>query len=106
MRVLEEADIPMMPMHDFDSVLEDPHLTATRFFTTVEHPTEGTIRSMRAPVSFFGTPIGPNKHAPSQGEHSVEILRQAGFSAEEIDSFLASGAVTAPPAPISKENTA
>jgi crotonobetainyl-CoA:carnitine CoA-transferase CaiB-like acyl-CoA transferase len=58
MRVLEEADIPMMPMHDFESVLEDPHLTATRFFTTVEHPTEGTIRSMRAPVSFFGTPIG------------------------------------------------
>jgi crotonobetainyl-CoA:carnitine CoA-transferase CaiB-like acyl-CoA transferase len=106
MRVLEEADIPMMPMHDFESVLEDPHLTATRFFTTVEHPTEGPIRSMRAPVSFFGTPTGPIKHAPCQGEHSVEILRQAGYSAEEINSFLASGAVQALPVSIFKENTA
>jgi len=106
MRVLEKADIPMMPMHDFDSVLKDPHLAATRFFTTVEHPTEGTIRSMRAPVSFFGTPAGAIKHAPAQGEHSVEILCQAGYSPEEIDSLLANGAVQAPQAPSSKENAA
>jgi crotonobetainyl-CoA:carnitine CoA-transferase CaiB-like acyl-CoA transferase len=105
-RLLEDADIPMMPMHDLDSVLEDPHLAATGFFSTVAHPTEGLIRSMRAPVSFFGTPAGPVKHAPGQGEHSVEILRQSGYSAEEIDALLASGAVQARPAQPIKESTA
>lgn len=95
MRVLEEADIPMMPMHDFDTVLSDPHLSATGFFGLTEHPTEGTIRTMRAPASFHGTPPGEMRHAPNVGEHTREILREAGYAASDVDSLIASGAVQA-----------
>ncbi|RYF68516.1 MAG: CoA transferase, partial [Comamonadaceae bacterium] len=45
MRLLEQADVPFMPMHDLQSVLHDPHLEATGFFATVQHPTEGAIRT-------------------------------------------------------------
>jgi crotonobetainyl-CoA:carnitine CoA-transferase CaiB-like acyl-CoA transferase len=95
MALLEEADIPMMPMHDFKSVLADPHLEATGFFSTVEHPSEGTIRSMRMPMSWSDSTPEPMRHAPRLGEHSVEVLEQAGFSADEIDALIAAGAVQA-----------
>ena len=39
--LLTKADVPVMPMHDLESMLEDPHLVATDFFPVVEHPTEG-----------------------------------------------------------------
>ena len=95
MTLLEEADVPMMPMHDLRSVLTDPHLVATGFFSLAEHPTEGTIRTMRMPMSWSESTPEPMRHAPRHGEHSVEVLRQAGFDAAEIDALLAGGAVQA-----------
>ena len=95
MALLEEADIPMMPMHDLQSVLTDPHLVATNFFSTVEHPSEGTIRSMRMPMTWSDSPPEPARHAPRLGEHTVEVLEQAGFAAAEIDALIAAGAVQA-----------
>jgi crotonobetainyl-CoA:carnitine CoA-transferase CaiB-like acyl-CoA transferase len=93
----------MMPMHDLESVLADPHLVATGFFATGEHPSEGTIRSMRAPMTWSDTVPEPMRHAPRLGEHTVEVLEQAGFGAEEIDALIAQGAVQAGAAPSSAE---
>ena len=92
MRLLEEADVPFMPMHDLQSVLHDPHLEATGFFNTVEHPTEGTIRIMRMPMSFTNNAADTALPAPRLGEHTREVLGEAGFNAAEIESLVASGA--------------
>jgi crotonobetainyl-CoA:carnitine CoA-transferase CaiB-like acyl-CoA transferase len=46
--LLEEADVPAMPMYDFQGVLQDPHLVATDFFRVVEHPSEGAPLAPRA----------------------------------------------------------
>lgn len=94
-RLLEEADVPMMPMHDLQSVLRDPHLVATSFFQLMEHPTEGTVRSMRTPITWSDTPPGPPRPAPNAGEHTVEILREAGYGDQDIAALVASGAVQA-----------
>ena len=40
--LLDKADVPVLPMHDLESMLEDPHLVATNFFPVVDHPTEGS----------------------------------------------------------------
>ncbi|MBX9452850.1 MAG: CoA transferase [Mesorhizobium sp.] len=100
--LLEEADVPAMPMYDFQGVLQDPHLVATDFFRVVEHPSEGTIRTMAVPAKWSRSPAGPARHAPRQGEHSEEVLREAGFSPEEIADLLERGiartAVTYDPA--------
>jgi len=93
--ILERADVPFMPMHDLQSILQDPHLKATGFFSMVEHPSEGPIRTMRMPMTWqHSTPDVP-RTAPRQGEHTREILQQAGYAAEEIEAMLAAGAAGA-----------
>ena len=93
--LLEAADVPFMPMHDLHSVLADPHLQATGFFETVQHPSEGAIRSMRGMPRWQSAPPGPARPAPRLGEHTVEVLREAGLTAAEIEQLLASRAACA-----------
>ncbi len=95
--LLIEADIPVMPVHDLESILDDPHLVATDFFQAVEHPSEGSIRSMRVAATWSRTPAEPQRLAPRLGEHGREILAEAGFNANEI-AALESDGVTQPAA--------
>lgn len=92
--LLERADVPFMPMHDLHSILDDPHLVATGFFSQVEHPSEGTIRSMRMPMTWQNDQPPPQRPAPRQGEHTREVLQDAGYSAAEIDDLVAAGAAS------------
>jgi formyl-CoA transferase len=97
LKLLTEADIPTMPVHDLQSLLQDPHLVKTGFFAAAEHPTEGAIRSMRVAASFTDTPAVPERLAPRLGEQSREILTEAGFSAEEIEKLEAERIARAAP---------
>ena len=85
---LNEADIPCMPMHNVDSLLQDPHLLAVGMLQQVEHPTEGRVSEIGVPVSFSGTPTLPmQKPAPQLGQHSAQILREAGLSEAAIEAL-------------------
>ena len=84
MTLLVEADIPAMPVHDLESILKDPHLAATDFFALTNHPSEGEIRSMRVAARWSESPAEPERLAPRLGQHSRAILREAGFTANEI----------------------
>jgi crotonobetainyl-CoA:carnitine CoA-transferase CaiB-like acyl-CoA transferase len=95
LRLLEQADIPATPMHTLDTLLLDPHLDDVDFFQVEEHPTEGKIRSMRLPMHFSATPAVNRRPTPHIGEHTVEVLREAGLSAEEVERLLATGVVRA-----------
>ncbi len=89
---LNEADIPCMPMHDIDSLLQDPHLHAVGMLQEVDHPSEGRVHEIGVPVSFSGTPGLPvQKPAPRLGQHSAEVLREAGLSEEAVQTLLAMG---------------
>jgi crotonobetainyl-CoA:carnitine CoA-transferase CaiB-like acyl-CoA transferase len=89
--LLNKADIPTLPMHSLESILSDPHLQAVNFFPVVEHPTEGAIRSMRASATFSDTPVETARLAPRLSEHAEEVLREAGFSADEIAALIRDG---------------
>jgi len=94
--LLEAADIPVMPMHTLESLLDDPHLAAVGFFETVEHPSEGRMRSMAIPTRWSGSPPSVSRHAPRLGEHSAEVLAEAGYSAAQIAAMAAQGATLLP----------
>jgi crotonobetainyl-CoA:carnitine CoA-transferase CaiB-like acyl-CoA transferase len=86
---LDELDIPSMPYHTPETIQDDPHLVATGFFQDVEHPTEGAIRTMAVPTRWSKSVPEPDRQAPRLGEHSAELLREAGFSDAEIAEMMA-----------------
>ena len=89
---LDRRNIPGMIVNSLESLLRDPHLEATGFWQIMEHPTEGTLRLPGIPAAYSKTPASIRRLPPRLGEHSVEILREAGLGAPEIDALLASGA--------------
>lgn len=89
----DEADIPAMPVHSLEDLLDDPHLKATGFFTEREHPTEGPIVTYASPLDFEKTKTDFRRHAPRLGEDGVEVLREAGLADDEIDKLRADKAL-------------
>jgi crotonobetainyl-CoA:carnitine CoA-transferase CaiB-like acyl-CoA transferase len=95
--LLDQHNIPGMTVNSLDTLLRDPHLEAIGFWKVVEHPTEGTMRLPGIPASYSRTPADVRRLPPRLGEHSREILREAGLDTAEIDALLASGAARGGP---------
>jgi len=91
--IFERLDVPAMPYHTLDSLMEDPHLQDVGFFQTVEHATEGKIRNMRLPNKTSFKARSEFMGAPKLGQHSVDVLRDAGLDEAEITALSASGAI-------------
>jgi crotonobetainyl-CoA:carnitine CoA-transferase CaiB-like acyl-CoA transferase len=99
-RELGERGIAATPVRDLAGLFDDEHLAEVGMFTEVEHPSEGTLRLPRQPVRFTEAPAGSGgmRPAPRLGEHSRQVLAEAGLSAAEIDALVESGVVgQAPP---------
>lgn len=95
-KLLRDADIPCAPLNSLDDVLSDEHLEAIGFFRFDDHPTEGRIRSMGVAANFASTPAEIRRHAPNLGEHTREVLQEAGYGSAEIAAMLASGVARVP----------
>jgi crotonobetainyl-CoA:carnitine CoA-transferase CaiB-like acyl-CoA transferase len=88
LELLLKADIPATPLHTLNSLLQDPHLLAQGFFRSVQHPSEGQIREMAIPAIWSGAKLEVARPAPRLGEHSREVLKEAGLSDNEIDGLI------------------
>lgn len=92
-RRLLDAGVPAAPIQDYRRSCGDPHTLAREMVVDMEHPVEGTIRGLGIPVKLSETPGAVRQAAPLLGEHTDELLRAAGYSAEEISALRASGAI-------------
>ncbi|HYT47478.1 MAG TPA: CoA transferase, partial [Burkholderiales bacterium] len=70
----ERADIPVQRMNSLDDIVADPHLAAIGYLRTVEHPTEGRIKSLAVPSEWSESAPEYRRHAPRLGEHTREVL--------------------------------
>jgi len=96
LRLLRKADIPVAPLNSVDDVIADPHLQKVGFFVMKEHPTEGRLREMTAPGKWSASPPEALRPAPRLGEHSVAILREAGYADADINAMIAQGVTRTP----------
>jgi crotonobetainyl-CoA:carnitine CoA-transferase CaiB-like acyl-CoA transferase len=92
LEIFDRIDVPAMPYHTLDEVLDDPHLADIGFFELKDHPTEGGTRNMRLPNKWSTGVRREWNPAPKLGQHSVEILREIGCSDAEIETMVAAGA--------------
>jgi crotonobetainyl-CoA:carnitine CoA-transferase CaiB-like acyl-CoA transferase len=95
LEALERGDIPVQRMNSLNDIVSDPHLNAIGYLQLVEHPSEGRIRMLAVPSEWSESTPEYRRHAPRLGEHTREVLREAGFPTEKIDSLIASGAARA-----------
>jgi crotonobetainyl-CoA:carnitine CoA-transferase CaiB-like acyl-CoA transferase len=95
LEALERGDIPVQRMNSLDDIVADPHLNAIGYLQVVDHPSEGRIRTLAVPSEWSESKPEYRRHAPRLGEHTREVLREAGLSTEEINSLLQTGAARA-----------
>jgi crotonobetainyl-CoA:carnitine CoA-transferase CaiB-like acyl-CoA transferase len=95
LEALERAGVPATPVRTLEELFDDEHLAATGYWRTERHPTDGAMR-VPSPSSWFSrTPADVRRLAPRLGEHTREVLREAGYGDAEIDALCAAGAARA-----------
>lgn len=90
--------VPCAAARPVEDMFDHPQVAAENLIATYEHPVAGRFRGLREPVRFGTTPAPTPRAAPTFGQHSREVLAEAGYSAQEIDALLASGVIAYPPA--------
>ena len=98
MELCDGTSIPAVPVVDLEHAEDDPHLGAVGLLRTVEHPTEGSYRRIKDPITFASGNGGLRRHAPGLGEHTVEVLAEIGYDQERISQVTA-GTPAPPPPP-------
>ena len=86
-----EAGIPCGPVLDLAQVFADPQVLAREMLVELPHPQRGTIQTTGIPVKLSDTPGEIERRPPLHGEHTEEVLRDAGLSAEDIATLRSRG---------------
>ncbi|KAA0995418.1 CoA transferase [Pseudomonas sp. ANT_J12] len=87
-----EAGLPAGPINTLDEVFDDPQVLHSQLTETVTHPTLGAVRQVVTPV-FSATDSAASRPPPLLGEHTLEVLREAGFDNASINALLAANVV-------------
>ena len=89
----EAEGIPCGPINTYADVLTDEQIAAREMVVETDHPTLGRLRTLGTPLKLSRTPLVTGRPAPLLGEHTTEVLGEAGYSEAEVAELRAAGAV-------------
>ncbi|MGL5838334.1 MAG: CaiB/BaiF CoA transferase family protein [Sphingorhabdus sp.] len=88
------GNVPFGPVYDMSEIATDPHFAAREMLVDIDCPgLDKPVQITGTPIRFSETPGGVKRCGPDLGEHSDQILAEAGFAPEAIAALRASGAV-------------
>jgi len=90
--LLLEHGIPAGPILDYPQAFESEHGRHRQMRIEIDHPLEGKVPNIGFAVKMQGTPQEVRRHPPLLGEHTQEVLMQAGFTPDEIKALEEQGA--------------
>ncbi len=100
---LEQGHFPAGPILDVGEMHRDPQALAREMIVRTEHPVAGEVGALGLPVKFSATPGSVRAPAPLLGQHTREVLSEAGFGSNEIDAMLERGDAAETVAPVADE---
>ncbi len=89
----ERAGVPAGPVKTMTQVLEDPQVRAREMVIEVDHPVAGQVEALGCPIKFAAGTGVSRRGAPLYGEHTAEVLSEAGYDADTIAALVKAGAV-------------
>ncbi len=78
---------PLAAVNGIEEFLDDAQVRANQTVIQLERPETGPVPVLRSAPRFSGTPAGPPRPPPLLGEHTAEVLREAGFTDAEIEAL-------------------
>lgn len=93
LELLRAADIWCGPVYGYADLVEDEQIKHNGTFVEYDHPTEGHVKTPGFPIRFSKTPSTVERGAPVTGQHSRDVLREAGYDDAAIEALLSKGAV-------------
>ncbi len=89
---LERVGVPCAPIANFGAVFTDEHLAARDFFWDAPHCAAGAVRQLGSPLRLSRTPPRRGAAGPMLGEHTRAVLREAGYTDDQVDALVAARA--------------
>jgi len=91
--LFDEARLTWGPASTVAEVAADPHAAAVGLFPEISHPTAGRFRTVAAPMRLHGVDTAPRGPAPELGEHTRDVLREAGLGDAEVEALVTDGVI-------------
>ncbi len=95
-KLLEEHGVPVAPVYEVDEVFNDPYIRETGIVVEMKHSSLGSVKQLIQPILFNGERLLSKQPPPLKGEHTIEVLKEIGYSMEEIKALKRDGVVWYP----------